>query len=59
MSFSHAGDFNQIILLIVNNKIYQEKGQGRTAPIPRNSSQNGAIFHPGPAFPLYGGGAVK
>jgi hypothetical protein len=51
MSFSHAGDFDQIILLTINNKISQEEGQGRTAPIVRNSLPKGALFLPGSACP--------
>jgi hypothetical protein len=48
MSFSHSGDFNKI-LSNMNIKISQEGGQGRTAPILRNSLDKGAFFLQGGA----------
>jgi hypothetical protein len=58
MSFSHAGDFNRIFLSTINHKISQEKGQGRTAPIPRNSWAKSELFLPERAGPQ-GRGAKK
>jgi hypothetical protein len=42
MFFSHTGDFNKISA-IINIKIYQDGGQGRTAPILSNSLEKGAF----------------
>ena len=50
MSFSHSGDFDKI-LSNMNIKISQDKGQGRTAPIPRNSLEKGAVLLRGGACP--------
>jgi hypothetical protein len=43
MSFSHSGDFENF-LSNMNIKVSQDEGQGRTAPIPRNSLDKGAFF---------------
>jgi hypothetical protein len=57
MSFSHSGDFNKI-LSNMNIKISQDEGQGRTAPIPRNSLDKGAFFLQG-ALANKGRGSAK
>jgi len=43
MSFSHTGDFKNFSYLI-DIKISQDEGQGRTAPILTNSLEKGACF---------------
>jgi hypothetical protein len=43
MSFSHAGDFNQIFLFTIDIKIFQPEGQGRTAPISKISLPKEAL----------------